>query len=141
MEWNAFESHVRHLMQEHPVWFQLDRDPPASLDDIQRAEAELGTRLPESYRRFLQVFGGGYFAFAVVFSVSDSEWSVVRRNEDGSRGFVRASDNGTGDYYGFKSIDGVCSEQVFFFDHEDGSIRSTEYGDFLEMMVDRALKE
>lgn len=89
MQWTEFESRARHMMRQHPRWFELERDPPASPEDIRLAEAALGVTLPEAYREFLRVFGGGYFGFALLFSVGDGDWSIVRNNAGSKPGFVR----------------------------------------------------
>jgi hypothetical protein len=36
--------------------------------------------------------------------------------------FVAVAPVGTGDWWGFASVNGVCDERVNFFDHEDGRI-------------------
>lgn len=123
------------------MWFELESDAPATEREITAVEASLGATLPDAYKSFLREFGGGYFAFGNVFSVSESEWNIVRRNEDISiPGFIAISDNGTGDYYGFKVSNGACGDEVYVWDHEQPThIRPTDFGNVLEMLDHVAL--
>ena len=87
-------------------------------------------------------FGGGYFAFANVFSVKiGSEWNIVQRNRMiAIPDFVATSDNGTGDYYGFRIVNGICDERVYLWDHEEPALlKATEFGDLLEYLFAQAL--
>ena len=89
----------------------------------------------------MREYGGGYFAFGNVFSVSESDWNIVRRNAEISiPGFIAVSDNGTGDYYGFKVAGDTCEGQVYLWDHEEPSaLKRTDYGDMLELLEHIAL--
>jgi hypothetical protein len=143
MEWDAFRARVSQLKKQNPVWFGLESDPPASEHAIALAETALGVILPQSYRQFVREFGGGYFAFASVFSVEPgSDWNVVDRNRDrAGGGFVRVSDSGCGDYYGFMASGGECEERIHLADHEArGQVRATEYRDLFELLAAVALK-
>jgi hypothetical protein len=126
-------------MKERPVWFGLDSDGVASEADVVTAETALAVSFPREYRAFVQRFGGGYFAFTNVFSVdAGSDWSIVDRNSALgllNRRFIAFSENGCGDYYGFRLADGVCENAVMFFDHDSGEIHSTDYRDLYEYLV------
>jgi len=67
-------------------------------------------------------------------SPPESKWSLWRESEFlsgiGST-ILPFSDNGCGDYLAFKVINGNCSDQVYWLDHElDYSISASQYEDF-----------
>ncbi|MFO1062802.1 MAG: SMI1/KNR4 family protein [Pirellulales bacterium] len=133
---------VEKRREERPVWFGLDSDPPATPAQIQDVEAQLGVRLPESYRLFVTMYGGGYFALGNLFSVfPGSDWNIVERNRDiFPVGFLAVSDNGVGDLYGFRVTDGACDSEIVLFDHETGMIAQPKYSDLFEFLGETALK-
>ena len=57
-----FLTHVNQARRDHPIWFDLPADEPPDDELLADAETELGARLPDDYRWFLQEFGGGDFA-------------------------------------------------------------------------------
>jgi hypothetical protein len=81
MSYTEFKELVRIAKEKNPVWFALDADRPASDAEISQAELDLRVTLPAESGSFVKDFGGGYFAFANVFSVQpESEWNIVQRN-------------------------------------------------------------
>lgn len=141
MEFASFKSKVTDLQSRKPVWFGLQSDPPATEAEIQKAETSLRATLPMEYKSFVREFGGGYFAFGNVFSVSDTEWNVVRRNEEiWIPGFIAISDSGSGDYYGFRVSGGACDACICVWDHEEPhGVKKTKYADMLEWLDHVAL--
>jgi hypothetical protein len=139
-----FEELVSSVRRDHPVWFGLESDAAARDEEISAAEADLQVSLPLEYRQFVKRFGGGYFALANVFSVTDgSDWSIVLRNRRSAsvtgKGFVAVSDNGTGDYYGFCVHGGACERRVSIYDHSSGDIVPTEFDDLFDFLARKAL--
>jgi hypothetical protein len=113
----------------------VNRDPPMQFDQIATIEASHKIRLHPQYRRFLQVYGAGDFLYSWVFSVDpNSPWSLWRESEylaGVGATVLPFSDNGCGDYLAFKLVDGVCSDLIFWADHECGYVLSeSEYEDF-----------
>lgn len=49
------------------------------------------------------------------------------------------SDNGCGDYYAFHIDNGICSENVIFYDHENGAMHATKFYDIFEYLVEIGL--
>lgn len=133
---------VEKRKMERPVWFGLKSDPPATQSQIQDAEAQLGVRLPESYRLFVAMYGGGYFALGNLFSVfPGSNWNIVERNREILPfGFLAVSDNGVGDLYGFSVTDGECDSTIVLFDHETGTMSQPMYSDLFEFLEETAMK-
>jgi len=146
MNVNEFEELLGSARREHPKWFLLESDPPAATGSIEEVQRRLGVRLPEEYRFFLENYGGGQFAFATVFSVHPgSAWNIEAQNASIPRAmhredFVAVADNGVGDYYGFKTQNGMCERAIWFADHEELAIKPTRFADFFEFIVEKALK-
>jgi hypothetical protein len=142
MDFTSFQRKVTNLKALKPVWFGLDSDSPATEAEIEAAESALGVALPTAYKSFVREFGGGYFGFGNVFSVSESEWNIVRRNDEITiPGFIAISDNEAGDHYGFRVSGGACEDRVYVWDHEEPSeVKATDYEDMLELLDHVALK-
>jgi uncharacterized protein YdcH (DUF465 family) len=143
MTLEEFRAVVEQLRAENPILFELESDPPATDAEIQRAEEQLKSSLPEQYRSFVKEFGAGFFAFGNVLSVkSGSEWDIVnfnQRNELIGGGFVAVSDPHTGNLYGFKCEAGVCRPEVWGYDIDDRAWARTEFNDLFEFLHRRAL--
>ena len=139
-----FRRIVTEAKQRNPIWFALQTERPATDAEIQQAEWQLRTSLPEEYKEFVKEFGGGYFAFANVFSVaSGGDWNIVDRNRKENligSGYVAISDPNTGDLYGFKSEDKRCRSQIMVLDHDSGEWHATRYQDLFEFLASTALK-
>lgn len=141
MEREEFDALVADAQAKNPVWFALERDPPASDADIAELERQLSVKLPVEFIDFLCRFGGGHFAFALVLGVeAGNEWEMARHLSQVPPGFVPASDAETGDYYGFRVTEGVCDRAVSVWDHDSSAILATPFSDFYEMLVERGLK-
>ncbi|NGZ77919.1 SMI1/KNR4 family protein [Saccharibacillus alkalitolerans] len=146
MRYDEFLEIVAQLKQSNPIWFELDSDPPATKNDIKTAERQLNIIFPEEYKMFIQTFGGGYFAFTVIYSVSvKEEWSLVNQNKLldllDKQQFLAISDNQAGDYYGYKIEKGVSKNTIYVYDHEDQKIRKTKYQNLYEYLVEVGLKQ
>src|SRR5688500_15721015 len=111
-----FADVVETAKRKNPVWFDLDSDPLATNEEIATAEKLLQTRFPAQYLEFITRYGGGLFAFVNIASVSpSSEWNAVHRNQKIKKlDFIAVSENGVGDYYGFRTEHGICLPEVFF---------------------------
>lgn len=140
MNLSEFDARISRAAEENPVWFALERDPPATELQVARAQEAAGIEFPEEYKQFLARFGGGLFAFSNIFSVSpESEWFVVERNRAaGFLGgdFLAVSENGVGDHYGFVRGGGG---RVYFFDHETRERIETNFANLFEYLDHVAL--
>lgn len=146
MEFNQFTEHVNRLKAINPIWFSLDADPVGTKADIETVERQLNITLPEDYKKFVQMYGGGYFAFTVVFSVSpEGEWNILKQNRFldllEKQHFLAVSDNQAGDYYGYKIENGLSEEKLFVYDHETHQISQTKYNNLLEYIMEVGLKQ
>ncbi len=144
MTLHEFTALVAEAEAAHPVWFGLASDSVPADSGLAAAEASLGAVLPEQYKEFLRHYGGGDFAFTNIFSLDEaSDWNLLRIHADigllADR-FLAISDNQAGDYYGFIVADGCCSTELYFYDHEDGQIRATQYEDIFSYIAQVGLR-
>jgi len=139
-----FMELVARVRSEHPNWFRLRGDLPATVEQLDAVERSLGCRLPEDYREFLAVFGGHDFAFVSIYSADpESRAYVVSQNatpwlEDAK--FVAFADNGGGDYYGWVVSDGMAADQVMLLDHSSGEVVPSDFEDFLDFVKREGLR-
>lgn len=137
MDFDAFQMRVEDARHRTPKWFALEGDPPASDTELQAAELSLKTELPGQYRQFAQEYGGGYFALSNVFSArTDSEWNIAEKNRMlRIPDFIAVSDNGCGDFYGFQTHDGRCSERIFVSEHgQPELVKPTPFEDLFDYL-------
>lgn len=142
MEINDFAARVQEERIKRPGIFGLDADCRASVEDIGMIEAYYGVQLPLSYKEFLMQFGGGYFAFVVVYSLDANSDFYLKKNVDPeftkANNFLPVVDFETGDLAGFRIVNGVCEEQMSIFNHDEEGI--TDLGqDFFEVLVEYGL--
>jgi hypothetical protein len=98
--------------------FTLTRLPPrpgATSDDIEAAERDLGVRLPEDYRAFLQMsdgiegFSGPGGDYLMLWSAADlTKHSRGYQVSKFAPGLVLVGSNGGGDAFGFVRRDGMA---------------------------------
>lgn len=146
MELNQLTEHVNRLKASNPIWFALDADPVGTKTDIDTVENQLNISFPEDYKEFIEAFGGGYFAFTVIFSVSaDSEWNIINQNQSldllEKQHFLAVSDNQAGDYYGYKIGNGLIEKNLFVYDHDNRQIKQTKYQNLFEYLMEVGLKQ
>lgn len=137
-------ARVRHTSPELPEDDVLFESWMASDDDLSRVEDQLRTRLPEKYKEFMKRFGGGQFLFVDLLPAISQDDRIddlltVNQGEYAMPNFVAIAPVGTGDYWGFVSLQGLCEQGVSFYSWEDGSIES-QFSDFLEFAALQGLR-
>ena len=136
MNHDDFLALVNRARRDHPIWFDLPSDEPPDEELLAAAETELGARLPDDFRWFLQEFGGGDFAFATIFSADPgSDLSLLRNQPGDAKGLIAFSDDGTGNLFVFPVEGDVCHDRVLVWDHESGDARPAGYARFLEFVA------
>lgn len=145
MDITEFMQIVEKIKNDHPFWFDDESDNPAKSDQIKKVEKVLRVKLPHEYIEFIKHYGGGDFAFTNVFSVQpDSEWFILDRNKEIELGeaFIAISDDEAGGYHGFLIDSGVCSREVFYWDHDSKEIlKKPQFDDLLWFIIETGLKE
>ncbi len=117
-------------------------EPAVSEQELLAFETRQGVSLPADFRHFVQRYGGGEFAFITVLSLlPESEFFIGRSTHLIGSGFLPVIDNGCGDFYGFRVIDGRCSDALYFADHEQSyELSNTTYPDFFSYVVREGLR-
>lgn len=143
MNMQQFNEKVDLVRTKKPILFGLEADNIPSSDVIDSFEKEYGLVLPTSYKEFLNVYGGGYFAYVSVFSLDANSEFFLKKNvtieEIKRSSYIPILDLETGDTLGFLFDDGECSETVMLFNHEDNSLVNTGL-DFFETLCKYGLK-
>ena len=140
MEYSVFNKLVNDCKEREPILFGLENDKILSAAEIEKFEEKIHIELPEKYKKFLSEYGGGYFGYANVYSLDEgSDFYLLHNNDVPVDKYLRIADNGCGDYY-LLLVDGKkCSEQLYFFEHDETAVRATEYADILEYLVKEGL--
>lgn len=143
MDFEAFKELVEKTKNDHPVWFGMESDESPANKALTEAEEKLGAKLPSDYKDFIFEYGGGYFAFSNVYSLEvGSDWNLVDINckYDAIRiGYVLISENGSGDFYGFKIVNGVCEPKIYFYDHEVDIWQESPHSNLFDYLEKSAL--
>jgi hypothetical protein len=144
LTFEELQTHISILQGKNPVYFELRDNTPITEQDWAASEHYLHTRLPLTYRQFTQTYGGGYFAFTTIYLPLEHhhEWSISQLNleyRDIRENHILFSDNGCGDFYAFKSVNGVCNPEIYFFDHERELWQDTPYKNLYEYILLKAL--
>lgn len=137
-----FKQLLDERKRSHPIWFELPSDRPASQAQILEAQQALGLQLPADYTWFLKEYGG-YFALGMLYSLdSRSDFHLVAINRAHpaiAKDHLLFSENGCGDFYGFRIENRQCLAPVEFFDHSTGQWQACRYNGLLSFLAEVAL--
>ncbi len=133
MTYDDFIEIVSNTKKNKPVLFGLESDKVASSEEISQYEETNGIILPDEYKRFVTEFGGGYFGFTTIY--------LLRNQNSVSSNYLAISDNGCGDYYVLKVIDGTAHKEIFFFEHEEKIVSEPLFEDIYEFLIVKGLNK
>lgn len=143
MDKQDFKNVVREMMDEKPKLFALESDNKASIEMIEIVEEYYGIKLPDSYKDFVNEYGGGYFGFIVVYSCDCNGMFYIKDNVLKEwvleRAFLPVIDFETGDLLGFEIENGVCRNKVSLYLHEENELHMLEM-DFYDALLEHGLK-
>lgn len=143
MDRHNFENMVREMMEKKPKLFALESDNKASVEMIEIVEKYYEIKLPDSYKYFVNQYGGGYFGFIVVYSCDYNGMFYIKDNVLKKwvleRSFLPVIDFETGDFLGFKIENGVCQNIVVLYLHEENELQTLEI-DFYDALLKYGLK-
>ncbi|MBN8241369.1 SMI1/KNR4 family protein [Marinobacter hydrocarbonoclasticus] len=141
MESAEFDQIVSSCRTKHPLWFEGDIEAPATEAELAAFEEAVGAGLPTEYKHLGGRYGFGHFAFTNILSVREGDWSIRAAQLYLPKGFIPASDNECGDFYGFVVEDGICKPELYFADHEENyRLFLTNHKNLFEYVVDVGLK-
>lgn len=144
MNFMEFDNVVEKLRNRKPILFGLKSDNIASDEELIHIENYYQIQLPESYKQFLKKYGGGYFAYTVVYSCDmDSKFYVIHnvfKDWINKYSFFPVIDFQTGDMGGFKIHNKKCDELFCIYNHEENKIMESEECDFFQALIMYGLK-
>ena len=131
-----FDALVARVKARRPLWFELQREAPFTDQDLADFETSLGVQLPRQYRDFLSTHGAGTFAFLKVLGLNrGTPRDLSSQRPDLPVDFIPVADLETGDYYGYRVVDGRCEERVSVWDHDARTVQRTLYEDFYALVA------
>lgn len=141
MEFERFQHFVERARKEKPLLLELEPDRPPQMQEVLEFQRQHKLQLPEGYRQFLLHYGGGYFGYAILYSLDpDSCFYLGAQNPEEPGAFLRVADNECGDDYGLPIQQGICGEEVYFLDHETQTAEGPVFADVLEYLVKEGLR-
>ena len=137
MDFARFTEIVGNVKTKHPHFFELEHDKIPTMEDVLAFQEQYQIILPEKYIQFLLNFGGGYFGFAIIYSLDkDSYFSIYNHNPAQVKDLLFIADNECGDYYAFQIENGKCSEEIVFYDHDNNAVKQKAvFPDIFEYLV------
>jgi hypothetical protein len=140
MDFQAFRTLVEDIASKNPRFF-----PPEDLEfshelpllaDVVAAEEALGVKFPQDYIDYSLHFGSEVFAEMLnIYSVLPDLGSYIVNYTSDIEGFLPVSDNGCGDYYGYRVVDGKCEPQILWWDHEIRKLSDPDIGNLFDYLV------
>jgi len=123
MNKREFEELTQSVKIKNPKIFGLDSDCKPTIKDIELMEEYYNIVVPMSYKEFLLKYGGGYFAFIIVYSLDNQSPFYVKKNVSvefvNDNNFFPVIDFETGDLAGFKVENGICEDSIALYNHEE----------------------
>ncbi|MBO2588853.1 SMI1/KNR4 family protein [Shewanella algae] len=142
MNIEQFSKIFNDVKSTKPLWLEGEMEPKASDEAIFDTEKKLGVKLPEQLIEFIKNIGSGYFGYTNVFSVNpSSEWYLIDVMEQFSfpDNFIPISDDETGGYYGFLTMNNICNDEVYYWHSSEECAPQIKYKNFYEYIVKVAL--
>ena len=138
----SFRNKIKEIAEKFPKLFALVSDAKVDIAEVKTVEEYYNIILPDSYKDFVNQYGGGYFGFIVVYSCdSDGMFYIkehVLKEWVKDQLFLPVIDLETGDFLGFEVKDGICKKQVSLYLHEEDSIQEMQI-DFYEALLEFGL--
>ncbi len=142
MDFQTFNKIIKRVKAKEPLLFELEHDDIPAMETIINFQKQHKIILPEKYIQFLLSFGGGYFGYANIYSLDENSYFFIfNHNPAIIKDLLFIADNECGDYYAFRVQDNKCSEEIVFYDHEDNSIKDTDFSNVLEYLVKTGLNQ
>lgn len=142
MDFETFNEVIKKAKAKEPLLFELEHDVVPTMENIINLQKQYKIILPEKYIQFLLSFGGGYFGYTNIYSLDeDSYFFIFNHNSAIIKDLLFIADNECGDYYAFRIQGNKCREEIVFYDHEDNTIKDTNFSDVLEYLVKVGLNQ
>lgn len=139
MEFSDFVDIITEVKKKKPILFGLGSDDVVSTEQIIYIEDYYNIEIPESYKLFLEKYGGGYFASIVVYSGDiNSDFYIIRnvaKEWIDKNKFFPVIDFETGDLGGFNVHNQKCGDNICIFDHEENRIIQYDRYNFFQALL------
>ncbi len=123
MNKREFEELIQKEKIKNPRIFGLDSDCKSTIENIELMEKYYNIVFPKCYKDFLLQYGGGYFAFTIVYSLDNQSSFYVKNNVSvefvTKNKFFPIIDFETGDLVGFQVNNGICEDAIVLYNHEE----------------------
>ncbi len=138
MKYEEFLKIYQQVKLDRPILFDLEMDNIPLNSNIRHIESYYNIALPESYKKFLLKFGGGNFAFTIVYSLDEQSVYYIKNNvlRDfvSNTNFLPVIDFETGDVAGFRIKNNKCESTMTMYNHEDKKMSDLNL-DFYELII------
>lgn len=144
MKFKDFIDLVEKVEKKNPILFGLYSDKIASDKDINQIEKYYCIKFPENYKLFLKKYGGGYFAYTVVYSCDNNSDFCMLKNVDkewvDKYSLFPIIDFETGDLGVFKVDNRMCEDLVYILVHGEENVDLHGEYDFLQALAKYGLR-
>ena len=142
MNRQEFVELMLEVKRSRPKIFELEADNIPTVADIESVEKYFGVVFPKKYKEFVLQYGGGYFAFTVVYSFDKQSLFYIKDNVTkefiSNNKFFPVIDFETGDLAGFRINENICDDSMSIYNHENNRISDLN-ADFYEIMAKHGL--
>ena len=132
MDKKEFDELIQQVMENKPKIFGLDADEAPTITDIDMIEKYYDIVFPISYKEFVLQYGGGYFAFTLVYSFDKQSSFYIKNNVTtefiNSNQIFPVIDFETGDLLGFRINNGICEDSMVLYNHEEKMLSELKIG-------------
>ena len=143
MNFDEFNNIVELLKIKKPILFDLDSDAAPTDEDINRIEKYYELEFPISYKMFLKKYGGGYFAYGLIYSIDRKSSCCIESNVAKdlilNENILPVYDFETGDLACFRINNKRVEDSIVIYNHEDNILEELNL-DFYEFLTRYALK-
>jgi len=141
MKISKFNEIVNSVKTNNSLLFELEHDTIPSEKDIVEFEKQYNVLLTEKYKQVLLKYGGGFFGYANIYSLDKkSHFYILNNNPFPLSDILYIADNECGDYYFLKIVDGICQDNIFFYNHEIDNVSNTKFSDIFEYLAEVGLR-
>lgn len=139
MNFREFCEITEDIKSKYPIWFELTSRNILTDSDIKSVENTLNITLNSDYKNFVKKYNGGYFAFTKILTVYRKDECYIlnfnSREFVEKYNFVAVADFETGDMAGFKITNGLCSNEIFIFSHEEKTVENLNIGNIFDYIL------
>jgi len=140
---NSFDKKIKDVKNKHLFWFNFPKkEKIPQKKEIENTEKILNLKFSKEYKYFLIHYSAGYFVFSKIYSInSNSHVNIINKNKHHSNHkYLLFSENGCGDFYGFKIEKKQCLAEIYFYNHKNDIWYISKYRNFFEFIYGISLK-